>query len=298
MKFTTFFFSGTGNTWWIAKQFTDIALQKGHHAEYLSIENENVNKLTFLEEKLKNTDALGIAYPIYGSTAPYIVWDFMERLISISKSTLMGDKRLKNTKDGLPDPIREKVGYVLTSMAMFSGDGALILRKKMKNLGFPILGAINIKLASNISVPGFHLDPVNEEKLAKRKRKAKEKISKFFERIEAGDKKLEGRWNILGKIGGIGQRIFMDWALNRLLNFSVDRDTCIECMKCVNNCPTESIYFENDEFEFEDNCTYCMRCYNFCPSYAIKINDKKCDPEKYLRYQGPTEDFKLKKLTS
>jgi ferredoxin/flavodoxin len=286
MKIIVFYFSGTGNTWWISREFANIANNSNHVAEFISIEKEEAQSVEYLQKNLLEADALGIAYPIYGSTAPKIVWEFIEQLKEVSKQ--------KNHRAVTRNT--DKFGFILTTMALFSGDGALVLRDEMEELGFPLRGAINFKLASNISIPGFHFDPVDKEKLEKRKKKAKKDLKSFFNKLILGKKKLEGRWNLLGKLGGWIQRKFMDWTLERYINWSADMDKCTKCELCINNCPTENILLNEGEIKFLDKCTYCMRCYNFCPTYAISPREEFADPKEYKRHRGCTENFNLEPL--
>jgi hypothetical protein len=252
----------------------------GHQAESFSIEIQENLDPSFLKRKLKEADALGIAYPIYGSTAPDIMWAFLETLQKISENT---NARINN-KD-------EKFGYSITTMALFSGDGALVAKDLMKDIGFKLRGAINIKLASNVSVPYFHYNPVENQKIEKHKETAINDLEKLINKILKGKNHLEGRWNFLGKLGGWIQRIGMGWALDKLMELSIDTNLCTKCMFCINNCPTENISFNDGDFQFNEKCTYCMRCYNFCPTQAILVNGKYCDPTKYKRHTYFSKDF-------
>jgi NAD-dependent dihydropyrimidine dehydrogenase PreA subunit len=53
--------------------------------------------------------------------------------------------------------------------------------------------------------------------------------------------------------------------------FRVDRKTCIRCQKCVKNCPTKNITFENGRFRFGKRCIGCVSCSFNCPTGAIHI---------------------------
>ena len=73
-------------------------------------------------------------------------------------------------------------------------------------------------------------------------------------------------------------------ALHRLEtgSFSWDKDKCIHCGRCIENCPTESCT-ENDRGEIEinvHNCVYCMHCVKSCPTDAINV-----DATSYKRLQ-------------
>ena len=49
----------------------------------------------------------------------------------------------------------------------------------------------------------------------------------------------------------------------------VNKKKCINCMKCVNNCPTQNIEFKNGKFIFHSHCTLCSRCSFNCPTNAF-----------------------------
>lgn len=53
--------------------------------------------------------------------------------------------------------------------------------------------------------------------------------------------------------------------------FRVDKNKCVDCMKCVNACPTHNITKVNGKFKFGNHCLGCMRCSFLCPRSAIKI---------------------------
>jgi NAD-dependent dihydropyrimidine dehydrogenase PreA subunit len=281
MKFATFFFSGTGNTWWAVKTFSELAIAAGHEAVYYSIEKSKVHEKQFLQQVFSSSDAVGIAYPIYGSTLPSPMWDFIDELSAIEKESAI---------------TASKVGYTITTMALFSGDGALVPRKRMKKAGLVLRGAVNICMASNLSVPYFHYNPVKSEKLEKRKIRGRKKLQKLLTRLSNGNKYLEGRNPLLIFVGWI-QRISLNYEIEKISKyFGINYNTCTKCMLCVDNCPTQTLKFENDTFSFNKGCAACLRCYNMCPAYSIKMFNKVADPKKYRRFRGPGEGFNVKLL--
>ena len=47
---------------------------------------------------------------------------------------------------------------------------------------------------------------------------------------------------------------------------------CKSCLKCVRNCPTKSIRFENNHpYIIEEECIHCGNCYLCCPQSAKEI---------------------------
>jgi glutamate synthase domain-containing protein 2 len=53
-----------------------------------------------------------------------------------------------------------------------------------------------------------------------------------------------------------------------------DKDRCIQCQVCVNQCSFDTHYYDAEENEVrsrEENCVGCQRCATFCPTRALKI---------------------------
>jgi len=52
----------------------------------------------------------------------------------------------------------------------------------------------------------------------------------------------------------------------------VDIENCIDCGACISLCPTDALYFNNEErlgFSYE-SCIGCLLCLDSCPRYAIE----------------------------
>jgi len=52
----------------------------------------------------------------------------------------------------------------------------------------------------------------------------------------------------------------------------VDIEKCIDCGACISLCPTDALYFNNEErLEFSyESCIGCLLCLDSCPRYAIE----------------------------
>lgn len=59
--------------------------------------------------------------------------------------------------------------------------------------------------------------------------------------------------------------------VNKKGRITVDKEKCIDCGACVSLCPTEALYFDDeDRLEFsEEKCIGCLLCLDSCPRYAI-----------------------------
>ncbi|MDW7730837.1 MAG: glutamate synthase-related protein [Methanolobus sp.] len=59
---------------------------------------------------------------------------------------------------------------------------------------------------------------------------------------------------------------------------SIDRDQCMKCMRCVDNCSYGVYRVENDKILIDSRkCTACHRCISMCPRDAIMLQERPVD---------------------
>ncbi|MFW6049133.1 MAG: flavodoxin family protein, partial [Candidatus Bipolaricaulota bacterium] len=73
MKILILYFSGTGNTKFIANKIATKLERKGHHVTPTSVEN-------FEPEEASSYDFLVFGYPIYGYDMPKFLKGYLQRL--------------------------------------------------------------------------------------------------------------------------------------------------------------------------------------------------------------------------
>ena len=78
MIFSTFYFSGTGNTKWTVEQFDRIIREKGHEGFVYSIDQNEDMTDAFLTNIIERSDMVGFASPIYASDIAPIMRNFIE----------------------------------------------------------------------------------------------------------------------------------------------------------------------------------------------------------------------------
>ena len=60
----------------------------------------------------------------------------------------------------------------------------------------------------------------------------------------------------------------------------IDKDECTECGMCVEECPVETIYMENEKAEINmTNCIRCGKCHDVCPVDAVRHDSEKIPDE-------------------
>ncbi len=76
-----------------------------------------------------------------------------------------------------------------------------------------------------------------------------------------------------------------------MLNFTVDKDRCIKCGECVEDCPRSIIVF-SDEYPSiipgrEGECIRCQHCFAVCSEAAVSILGLKPDEAEPLKGNFP-----------
>jgi len=196
---------------------------------------------------------------------------------------------IQRLKELLPVNIEKNV-FIISTVGYIDAFGPFAIMKLFKDSGFILKGYISLRISNNVSTTYMaKANPVNNEERIVRMDIAKKIILKLADSLITGEKHIKniGLYLISGiLIRKISKKTLKDC----YLSLSIKMEKCKRCMICVRNCPTKSIVYKNDEFEFLPICTACMRCYNNCTTYSVYHQGKNADPEIYIRYKGPIEN--------
>lgn len=264
MRFSIFYFSGTGNTKWAVNELNNSINKIENECKVYSIETG----ITNLHEIINDSDIIGFAFPIYGADMPSIVRNFFNEINDTVNIT------------------HDKQCFIITTAGYIDAFGPFSARKVLKRNRLELVGYINIKISNNISTPKIKASFISSEIMKERMNKGKAKIDKLTYSITNQRTHIRNIGFYLLP-GVLIRNASKNGKKNNYKVLSVDKERCSQCMTCVNNCPTKSIIFSNGEFSFLPSCTACMRCYNFCPQNAICHEGKFADPSIYKRYRGP-----------
>lgn len=255
---TGIYFSGTGNT----------ALCLSEFLKYCGGELYSIEESAAVEAISRETELI-FAYPIYYSSLPKIVRDFID-----GNSALWNGKRI----------------YVIATMAMFSGDGAGVSARLFRKYGAEIVGGLHLKMP----------DSIGDEKALKRSfeenRKTVEASLRKTEiaarRLSDGKPDREGLGFFSHLAGLFGQRLYFGWKTRDYQKAAkIDGEKCVGCGTCVKLCPMKNIRLENRKAFAGEQCTLCYRCFCVCPRGAVTIlGDRVYDQNRPNRY-FPQSDF-------
>lgn len=251
-----FYFSGTGNTRWVASE-----MAKGIGEELLFI--PNLLRERRFEFTLKEGERLGFCFPTHGWQPPGIVRMFIQQL--------------RISYEGLQDGNRPFC-WALTTCGDNMGEAMTILNKELA-ANSALRTADNMPLQaetlfsvimpeSYVCLPFMKTDPEDKErwKIENAKRQLHHIIS-IVKDCKRGIEELEkGATPRLYSyvIGGyFNKRMITD------KKFTVDEDVCIQCGKCVKVCPVDNIKGTPPKWLHNGRCTSCLACYHYCPVHAI-----------------------------
>lgn len=231
------YFSGTGNSLYIAKRIKDAI-----SGDILFIPNYTGNGSEF--------DKIIIVTPVYSFGMPKHVYELIPRL----------------------DKLKEVI-IIQNFGGMACGADFLMCEYCMKigvNLQSIYLMQMPENYTTTFTVPKFYITKVLKN-AEKRLDKIILDIKNSCYTIPSKKKTMEAMF----------LKNFSNW-YKLAKGFTVNND-CIQCGKCVSNCPVNNISLDSGKVEFADSCVACLACYHRCPQKAIAYkNHNKQD-----RYTNP-----------
>lgn len=249
------YFSGTGNTKYCISKFVS---KYDDSASIISIED------SASVEAIKDNDVIVFAYPIYYSSLPKIVSDYIK-----SNKDIFNGKKI----------------FIIVTMGLFSGDGAGCSARLFKKYGAEVIGGLHLKMPDCIGDEKALKKPLEKNKQIVHE--ADNKIQNALQKMKNGNPTKEGLNIFYHAAGLFGQRL---WFYNKTRDYSnklkIDKSMCIGCGLCSSICPMNNIKVIDKKAEPQGKCTMCYRCVNNCPKQAITLIGKKvyeqCRIEKYL----------------
>ena len=246
MKGIILYFSGTGNTKFVATKIAEEFRKNGCEIDMHSIEEK-------IDLKDFSYDYLILGFPKYFEYIPKIFFEFLD--------------------DNLFDSLKE----VKTMIFSTGKDKAKAyfneLEKKLLIKNYKVIVTKNFQMPDSYTlskgykmVKGKELREIFDKSLAE----IKDTVVNFLTDNYMKEEISEIKSSIYKTINKFKTK---DLYKNSM-RFSVNSN-CDKCNLCVNSCPTNNIENIAGEIKFRDNCIMCCRCVNACPKNAIMYNEKE-----------------------
>lgn len=252
-----FYFSGTGNTKWVAQQLAEAT---GEELRYIP---DELRQGMPLEYVLKEDERLGFCFPTHGWQPPHIVRAFI-RQASFHHVQYV---------------------YAVTTCGDNMGHAMQILNKELGQKGLQAQSMFAVLMPeSNVCFSFLHLDtPEREQQKIANARKTVAHICEVVGNRQKGVVEL-----IRGAIPYTYTYIIGGYYNKHLIKddkFWVDEEACIQCGLCAKLCPVDDIEGLPPRWKHDGSCTNCLACYHHCPKHAIHWGTMKRD-QYYFNRRG------------
>ena len=241
------YFSGTGNSKYVAKRIADAL----------------GDALVNLNDRIKASDTslvetgerVIIVTPTYAWRIPRVVCDWLR------KTELRGAKR---------------AWFVMTCGSEI-GNADKYNREFCTEKGLSCMGTAQIVMPENY-IALFSAPDKQEAKAIVEN--AKPAIRSIIDCIRNGMEFPAPRNNLYDRFMSSAVNPIFYKKIVKADAFTVS-DACIGCGKCVQLCPLNNIRLDKDKPVWGSNCTHCMACICYCPKEAIEYGKRSVGKPRY-----------------
>ncbi|HNW51747.1 MAG TPA: EFR1 family ferrodoxin [Prolixibacteraceae bacterium] len=239
-----FYFSGTGNSRWVAAQladhFSDTLYPIGEYGR-----NENPLAPEF---EVKPGEKIGFVFPIHSWGMPPIVTQFIANM------------QLKGYSN-------QQV-YCIMTCGDECGHSDRMFAEAIKAKGLETKHVYSLVMPNSyICLKGFDVD--SKEVQVQKMEQVKLDLPRLIAAIE-NDQLLDfyAKGKRFLKIkSGLIYNLFVKYSLTDK-PYTCD-NKCISCGKCVKACPVNNIVLANGKPTWKGHCTQCLACIHICPTKSI-----------------------------
>ena len=249
-----FYFSGTGNTHWVASQLAEaLGDTLCDMAAEMQKSKNTTDESSSLVYHLKEGERLGFCFPTHGWQPPHIVRAF------IRQAQFVFDEVSRH----------QPYCYAVTTCGDNMGEAMTILNKELSQKGLEAETQFSVIMPeSYVCLPFMYTDSEErvEEKIDNARRQLIH-ISRIIKDRKRGIVELEK-----GATPRLYSYVIGSYFNRKMITdrkFTVDSDSCTRCGLCAKVCPVQNIKGTPPTWNHDGSCTMCLACYHHCPFHAI-----------------------------
>lgn len=263
-----FYFSGTGNSLYVAKKISEF-----NGEELISVAKEIRQSKGPYKYSLRDGEKIGIIFPVYAWAPPRMVENFLKAIefenyhdnycFAIGVCGDSAGKTIQRVSGILAGKgIKLNSGFIMAMpnnyIIMFNTDSKDLERKKLKEAAETI-------------------DKINEI--------IKEERSLVYE--DKGLKKA-----ISAILTGAINPLFNKFSVNNCRSFYAE-ETCTGCGVCEKVCPNGNIKVDNKP-RWGNKCMQCTACLHWCPAKAAQFGQRTVHKGRYTNPEIGVEEMYLR----
>jgi ferredoxin len=256
MKTTLYYFTGTGNSLWVARKIAE----RLNNADLLPMA-----RIWKAEKIMPESEIIGLVFPLYFQGTPDIVLRFVEKLI------------LNNVDYVFAICTRGLTGGIVFKQLN------RILEAKSRRLAYATYLTMHDNYIVNFDAPTLN----------RARRIEKKALDRIAEIAEIVNRKANGNVSdpLIGSI--MGNVIYPSWIKDlhhKDRKFWTD-EKCNSCGTCLKVCPVDNMELTDGKPSWLHHCQQCFACIHLCPRNAIQIGRKTLNRTRYRHH-----DIKIKDI--
>lgn len=242
MNLIVIYHSGAGSTKYIAELFCDALRKCGHSVEFSSAENfKNVN--------LEYYNGAIIGFPTYHASPSTSITKLIQSVSIIKKMPV----------------------YLFTTCGWYSANSLRIFAGMCLKRNLVTVGSRSFRAPASdgiLLMPQCKSFMKFEKNISYKVKKCAEQAEELFLSNDIELKLPKRKWysilNYPNKL--VGKYLYKP-------TIYVNNKLCIQCQKCIEDCPNDCISLNNDTVIYQKaNCEHCYRCIHHCPKGALSLN--------------------------